>query len=251
MGSRLTEHALLLMRVGLLLILPAPAYLQAQDSSDDDPQAVTQQVWIDFYPHFYVNEKLEYYGDIGYRANITDFSWSRIYTRPSVKYHLSETFEMQAGIGLFFFFDSHDHNRLELTPWQGVQVNWPEAERIQVKHLFKIEERMSFTTGSWDMSFSLRARYKLSGNINIIKKSRTYLPLYGEIFLPVNDEIKEVFRNRGRAGLGIGYKTSKGWRLEFIMNWQSSRSGLEDNLAVSDFAYQLKLKTHWKSRIID
>jgi hypothetical protein len=221
--------------------------LHAQVFTQTEGKIINQQIWLDFYPHFFINEKLEYYGDAGYRANIVDFSWHRVYVRPSVKYHLNKTFEAHAGLGVFYIFDRYDINRLEVTPWQGVQANWPKLERIGIQHLIKLEERFSFYTSIWNLEFNLRVRYKLSGKIDISKKNKFYIPVYGEIFIPINDEINEIFRNRGRAGMGIGYYVSKDWQLEFIMNWQRSRIGPDDELSVSDYAYQLKIKKRWKS----
>ena len=63
--------------------------------------------------------------------------------------------------------------------------------------------------------------------------------------------IDEVFRNRGRAGLGLGYNASKDWRISFTFNWQSSRTGPEDELNISDYAYQLKVRKLWKSKLLN
>lgn len=61
-----------------------------------------QQIWIDIFPHYYMNEKLEYYGDGGYRIIVDKESRSRIYARPSLKYHLNPRWTVHAGLGLFY-----------------------------------------------------------------------------------------------------------------------------------------------------
>jgi len=65
-------------------------FISAQDA--DKSSIINQQVWVDFYPHYYVNKKLEYYGDTGYRTIVSEKIWSRLYARPSFKYHFSGNF---------------------------------------------------------------------------------------------------------------------------------------------------------------
>jgi hypothetical protein len=237
----------------LLFSFNSNAFGQSTDTLQND--LITHQLWIDIYPHYYISEKLEHYGDAGYRTIITERSWNRIYARPSVRYHFNNIWEVHGGLGLFYIFDKSDTDQLEITPWQGIQINWPKTTYIGIKHLAKVEERLSYNTSNWQSSFSLRFRYKLSGKLILCKGcslQNVYIPFYGEIFLPVNDDYDEVFRNRSRAGIGFGYSASKDWRLEALMIWQRSKAGPEDVISVSDYAYQLKIIKRWKSnRIIN
>ncbi|MCZ6701607.1 MAG: DUF2490 domain-containing protein, partial [Ignavibacteria bacterium] len=118
-------------------------YLYSQSTPIDD-LSTNQQLWIDFYPHYYVNEKLEYYGDTGYRTILNKDIWHRIYARPSVRYHLNEKWELHAGLGLFYIFNKTLSDRFEMTPWHGVQFNWPKWDMLKFKNLLKIEERISY-----------------------------------------------------------------------------------------------------------
>jgi Protein of unknown function (DUF2490) len=238
-----------------LLLSLLPTFSSAQSSTEaTEDFNVNHQLWIDIYPHYFVNEKLEYYGDAGFRTIIDERSWNRIYARPSLRYHFNKTWEVHGGLGLFYIFNKMDVNRFEITPWQGVQLNWPTRRILSFKHLVKIEERLSFRTSDWTSSFDLRFRYKLSGKISLCKNCSDrswYIPFYAEIFYPINDGIEEVFRNRGRAGLGLGYNASNDWRISCLVNWQTSRTGPEDELSVSDYAYQLKVRKLWKSKLLN
>lgn len=236
----------------LLLFFSGNTNANGQSTDTLQNNIINHQLWIDIYPHFYVNEKLEYYGDAGYRTIMNEKSWNRIYARPSLRYHFNKTWEIHGGLGLFYIFNEYDINRFEITPWQGVQLNWPKSTYIGFKHLAKIEERLSYNTSNWQSSFSLRFRYKLSGKVILCTNcglQNVYIPFYGEIFLPVNNDIDEVFRNRSRAGIGFGYTASKDWRFSVVMNWQTSRSGPDDEFNVSDYAYQLKIRKLWKKKI--
>ena len=227
----------------LFVVLGFSNRAQAQTGDSTASSIVNQQVWIDFYPHYYMSKKLEYYGDAGYRTIVSKRSWTRLYVRPSVKYHLNKTWESHAGLGLFYIFYSNDVDQFEIRPWQGVQLNWPKWEKVGFKNLLRFEERMSFLTTDWILDFEFRLRYKLSGKYDF--HERWFVALYGEYFLPVTGEIEELYRNRGRAGIELGYKPAKEWQLSFVFNWQGSRSGPEDKLQSSDYIYQLKVKKVW------
>ena len=234
--------------IGIITILIANSISALSQDSLSNKSQLNHQVWIDFYPHFYINEQLEYYGDAGYRTIVGQRSWNRIYARPSVRYHINKTWQLSGGLGLFYIYNKLDANRLEITPWQGVQANWPNWGNLSFKHLGKIEERISWRTDNWSNSLELRFRYKLSGKFKFSKKNENsywYVPAYAEFFFPINDNIEEFFRNRGRAGLGAGYSVSKTWDFELVFNWQTSRVGPEAELKASDLAYQLKIKKHW------
>lgn len=166
------------------------------------------QIWLDFYPHFYINDKLEYYGDAGYRSIVQDSLWSRFYARPSIRYHFNKPLELHGGVGLFLIYNKFESNRFELTPWQGFQLNWPTLSYLKFKHLWKIEERFSWLTDTWSSSFDLRFRYKFSLKLELFRKpsgSYWFFPFYFEGFFPLKNNIEEVFKNRARAGMGIGY----------------------------------------------
>ena len=236
--------------ISLMLFLFFPCNVDVYGQSQEN--VVNQQLWFDIFPHFSVNEKLEYYGDAGYRTIVND-SWSRIHLRPSLRYSLKRSWEIQGGLGFFYTFDSSDTNQFELRPWQGIQLNWPKTVHLSVKHLVRIEERLSYTTNNWESSFDLRFRYKLSGKVVPCANcglQNIFIPFYGELFLPVSDDIVESYRHKGRAGIGLGYNLSKDWQFSLIMNWQKSRAGPEDEFSISDYAYQLKVRKLWKTKLI-
>jgi hypothetical protein len=221
--------------------------LNAQ-SNNEEGKTINQQFWFDFYPHYYVNEKFEYYGDGGYRIILNEEILHRIYARPSLRYHINKLWEFHSGIGLFYIVSKAKVNRFEVTPWQGIKLNWPRFEKLRFNHLLKLEERISFLTNNWEASFDFRLRYILSSRLDIIEtgdESFFFIPFYVEVFIPVFDDIEEVFRNRGRAGVGFGYNESRNWRFEFLFNWQTSRSSANEEFGITDYAYQIKIRKLW------
>jgi long-subunit fatty acid transport protein len=245
-GYYKSRKILISLMIFLFLVCATDVYGQSQEN------VVNQQLWIDIFPHFSVNEKLEYYGDAGYRTIVND-SWNRIHLRPSLRYKLNKSWEIHGGLGFFYTFDSSDTNQFEFRPWQAIQLNWPKTAHLSIKHLVRIEERLSYTTNNWESSFDLRFRYKLSGKVVPCVSCglhNIFIPFYGEMFLPVNDNIVEFYRNRGRAGIGLGYNASKDWRFSLIMNWQKSRAGAEDEFHVTDYIYHLKIFKRWESGLL-
>jgi hypothetical protein len=68
--------------------------------------------------------------------------------------------------------------------------------------------------------------------------------------LPITGQIDEIYRNKGRAGVGLGYKPDKEWKISFVFNWQSSRIGQNESLNVSDYIYQIKIRKVWRRLIL-
>ena len=234
----------LLICICLFLFTPEIVYCQTDTA---EKSATNHQLWIDIYPHFYVSEKLEYYGDAGYRTLLDENIWHWIYARPSVSYHIDKHWELHGGIGFFYIFNKSIANRFEIRPWQGIRVSWPRIANLGFKHYVRLEERISFFTEDWSSSLALRLRYKLSCRWDIIKINKQrfwFIPFYGELFFPIGDEIKEFFRNRGRAGVGLGYNPSVIWRFSINITWQTSRTGLDEEFTVSDIVYQVKIRKY-------
>ena len=241
------NHQTLLFSLLVLVFMLINSELIAQPIDSANVQTHNQQIWIDFYPHYYVNEKLEYYGDLGYRTTVSENSWNRFYSRPSVKYHFNKKWEIQSGVGVFYIFDKQDINQFEVTPWQGVQWNWMRLKRLKIHHLVKLEERWSFLTTNWESDFEFRFRYKLSGKL--ILNEKWAILAYGEMFVPLTGSITELYKNKGRAGVGLSYEATKEWVFSFLFNWQGSKTGGGEDIGVNDYAYQLKVKKVWHNLI--
>ena len=238
-------------KVSFILILFNFYFTNYSIAQTDEPledNIVNQQIWIDFYPHYFVNDKLEYYGDFGYRSIVSKRSWNRIYARPSLKYHLNKHWEVQSGLGAFYIFNKSNADQFEITPWQGVQLNWPNFRRWHFKNQIKIEERFYYLTNNWDLNFELRFRYKLFGKYQLNEKWE--IPFYLEYFLPINNDVEEFYSNKARAGLGLGYSIANEWKFSFVFNWQNSRTGPNADLTASDYAYQLKVTKNWHQFLI-
>jgi hypothetical protein len=221
------------------LVLGFATYAQSNEGT-------TEQLWVDFIPHFKVNEKLEFYGDASVRVI---FEEKKIYTfiaRPSVRYHLNSIVELQGGIGFFYSIIGDITNQLELRPWQGIRIHWPTFGRIGIKHSIKLEERLLWDTETWEFDPALRFRYKLGGRIPFNESRRIYLSLFGEAFASAGGESISILRNRMRGYFGFGYKRNDAWTVEIEFMLQRSRSNAIEDFSVSDRIFRLKvIKDGW------
>jgi len=75
---------------------------------------INNQLWIDYYPSFYINEKLQFAGDTGYRTILNDQSWRKVYLCPTLRYYRNKTIEFNGGLGLFYEFNKSSGDRFEI-----------------------------------------------------------------------------------------------------------------------------------------
>lgn len=229
----------------ILLIILMAASLPSM-SQQEDETIVTHQIWIDYYAFYYFKPKWEFYGDAGYRFIPKDFTWQMIHARPSFRYIALDLWEAHGGIGFFQTFNKDESNSFEIRPWQGAKIKWPSFDPVYFSHYARLEERIFIPQGS-PAEFNFRFRYKLGVNIHAYRfpnKNLIFIPGYAEVFVNFGPNIHEVFSNRTRFAVGIGYKTHKDWTFEFHFVGQNGRTGQEDEFKTAERLYQFKILRH-------
>jgi len=226
-----------LLIIALLLIGPL--------SSRGQNEIVDHQLWFDVIPHFEINNRLEYYGDMSYRTSTTGDKFRRFVLRPSLRYHWTYELDLIGGLGLFLTWDQNDYNTAELRPYQGVRLNWPKIWRLNFKHRGLIEERLIWNTSNGDFDPNLRWRYRLKTKLPLNKPSihykTVYIPISYELFANTGPNVVEQFQNQSRAMVGLGYVFSDKWIGELEVTFQRSRSTKSDELVLSDRIFRFKL----------
>lgn len=214
------------------------SHLLAQSEITDN------QLWIDFNPHFDINNRWEYFGDISYRTIVSGSEFKRFVFRPSVQFHWTYELDLVGGVGLFFTWEDDDYRTFELRPYQGVVLNWPSVWRLNFKHRGLVEERLLWNNFD-DFEPNFRFRYRLKTKVPINKQSITYktlyVPLSYEVFGNTGKEEIELFSNQARAMIGLGYVFNDKWISEFEFTFQRSRSSIDDSYKLSDRIFRLKL----------
>ncbi len=240
-SDKIRDH-LTTCRIAGVLVFFLLTFLPERLSAQDD--VVNNQIWLDFYPHYFHTTRFELYGNSGFRTQMGETGYLRFQIQPAVRYQFFSLLEGHGGLALRYFIERDTINRYEITPWQAVNVRWPSWQKLTFGHFIRIEERFSNVIHSHDPQFDLRFRYKLSVEYKIFREARIrywYLTGYFEFFLPLQNDIKELYSNKFHAGMGAGYNFSTLWRATFITNFLRSRPSPEEKFAASAIAYQIKL----------
>ena len=207
-------------------------------------EIIDHQLWFDIIPHFEINKRLDYFGDISYRTTINGAEFKRFVLKPSLIYSWTYELDLVGGVGLFMTWEEEDYNTVELRPYQGVLLNWPKIWRMNFKHRGLVEERLSWNNNG-EFDANLRLRYRLKTKFPINKASVGYktlfLPVSYEIFGNAGTDEVERFQNRTRAMVGLGYVFSDKWIAELEVTFQRSRSTDTEDLTLSDRIFRLKL----------
>lgn len=218
--------------------------MQLFPSYGQDEEIIDHQLWFDVIPHYEINNRLEYFGDMSYRTSIDKEKIRRLMLRPSLRYHWTYELDILVGLGLYGTWDTDNYNTFELRPYQGLRVNWPKIWRMNFKHRGIVEERFIWNNGG-EFDPNLRFRYRLKTKVPLNKPSisykTVYVPLSYEVFGNVGPKEVERFQNRSRAMIGIGYVFSDNWIGEFEVTFQRSRSNESDELSLSDRIFRFKL----------
>ncbi len=209
-----------------------------------DEEIIDHQLWFDYIPHFEINNRLEYYGDISYRTSVSGQDFRKIVLRPSIRYHWTYELDLIGGIGLFGTWEPENYNTLEVRPYQGLRLNWPRIWRLNFKHRGIVEERFLWNNiGEFDPN--LRVRYRIKTKLPINNPNIDYKTLYistsFEVFGNVGPKEVERFQSRTRFMAGLGYVFSDNWIAEFETIFQASRSSSISDLNLSDRIFRFKL----------
>jgi hypothetical protein len=124
------------------------------------------------------------------------------------------------------------------------------VRRFVLHHRFRLEERFR-KTADWD--FALRFRYRLAFSIPLnrytVEPGAFYLPLKAELFVPLGDDIEELFANQARYTAGLGYVFGKSWRAELQYTGYRLRDTIDANVRTTEHFIELRVKSSF--RIVD
>lgn len=231
--------------------------LYAQEIVD---KSTTEQIWLDYNPSYIINEKVDLYGDIGVRTVFPN-EWYRLIVGPSVRYRRPKFIskelyykeELHFGIRFFYTANKSFSNRLEIRPFQGYKLNWPDRPRIVLQHYMRLEERFDIETSNWVNTFGLRLRYEAR---MILKFKGDWISFNDGLYLPVGMELfwnlkgAEQFNDLVRISPGIGYEFSPELKAEFDFSYHYTRDTVEDDFDTNDFVFRVRVfhTIDWKNK---
>lgn len=221
----------------------------AQDETDNS--TVTEQIWIDFNPSYKLNDKFSLYGDIGART-VFPHEWNRYVIRPTISYKLPKRFfpnlyhnsALHGGMGFFFTNNLSDVNRLEIRPFQGYKLSWPNRPRIKIHHYVRLEERFDIDVTDWENTFGLRFRYQAA---MVLFLKGDWFSYNNGFYLPISVELfgnligVKQFNDALRITPGIGHEFSSKWKGEVDVGYFYTRNTVEDVFATNDLAFRIRV----------
>ncbi len=235
-------------KITILLPVLLCHYLSAQVTIEDGD--ITNQLWIRSDLSYEVSERFELVGEIGYKS-IWPKVWNRYYLKPTVKFNVPKFMlkkmkyreSISAGIGFYFTDNKYEANRLEIRPYQGYLLDWPDWTHLRLRHYFRLEERFDLNTSNWVNTFGFRLRYlldltfKLQGDV-VPEAKGIYIPFSTEFFWNLIG-VKQ-FNDVLRTTAGIGSNFSEKFRLELRFGYQYSRNTTTEDFQTNDIIYYVK-----------
>ena len=206
--------------LGVVVFVMLAGAFQSLSAQDD---VVSQQLWLDYNPRWVFPSNLELFGDVGFRTELGDQSWSRLIIRPGVRGPVG-SFRLSGGVGGFFTSNENFANRVEIRPFQGIEATWPSRRILGLNHHFRVEERFEFVRGTGETNVSIRLRYMLQTQYAFAGAQDG--PIWriraiAEAFLTLAGD-EGQFKEQARIGVGIGRNFGPAWRAWLDAVWQKS-----------------------------
>ena len=241
-----------------ILCLASAAFGVAFSAHAQAPDDTNTQMSLGYEYRRSIKEHLRGFGDIVYEERYDpDFlfgSLNNLSTSGGVSYDVSKRIRFEGGLGLYYTYRPELKDTFETRLWQAATLDWPDSlgvvRRYVLSHRFRLEERF-MRTGDW--SFALRFRYRLAFGFALnrytIEPGAFYIPVKAEFFVPLGDDVEELFAERARYSVGLGYVFDKAWTLELRYARQEIRDTIGANFRTTDHFIELRLKSSF--RIID
>jgi len=206
-----------------------------------------KQLWGDGFIFYELNPKWSIYGQIGYRNLLTNGSWQQVMTKPSVSYAINDIFTLHTGLFASYTFSDDDRSILEIRPWQGIKVNWPEPGKFYFNHFLRFEERTFFFEDEF-RPFTTRIRFQTGvkvplNNYDILEKT-WYIYPYIEFFFDINPKEHDLVSNVSRYNLTLGYMFNETWAGELAVMEHRARNAWEEDFEFKDFVFRGVVKIY-------
>jgi len=242
-------HAIPLLVV-VLIGVAAPG--RAQDQAPDDTNT---EVSLGYEYRRLIRDRLRGFGDLIYeeRADSDFFSTSQaaLSTTGGVSYDVAKRIRVEGGLGLYYTYRSALTDTFETRLWQAATFDWPDSpgavRRFVLQHRFRLEERFRRTE---DWSFALRFRYRLAFAIPLnrytVEPRAFYIPLKAEFFVPLGDDIEELFTKQTRFTAGLGYVFNKAWTGEVRYARLRMRDTIDADYNTTDHIIEVRVKSSFR-----
>ncbi len=225
---------------------PAFNTLFAQESTK-----TTQQLWLDYNQKWQLSDRMSIGGPIGIKS-ISTHAWNRYYVSPQIAYKVPKMMlkdlkyseELRGGVEFYYNQNTDGPDVLEITPFQGYALTWPNRERLDIRHYVELQERFQLETDNWHNKFGLKLSYEVSctfkfqGDVWQYGKG-FYMPVSLKFYWNLIDAV--VFNNVFRITPGLGYQFNHEWKAAFLLGYNRTRNGVGDQFKTNDIIYRFRV----------
>jgi len=228
----------------------------AQDGGDvsEEDNAFTQQLWFDLDPSWSMGDGQKVTGNFGYRT-IMPKSWHRIIFKAAFekdfekllfkRFNHSEKVMFGTGFFILTTKEEEDYGSFEIRPFQGYELGINLSPRIQLKQLFRLEERFVFSGEPENQVFGLRFRYQAKMVFNLQgvlfgEGEGFYIPVAIEGFF--NMVSASQFNDVIRVTPGLGYQFNPDFKLDGSLAYHYTQQSNVDGLVrTNDIVFRFKI----------
>lgn len=237
-------------KVYFFLIL-LPVFSSSSLTAQDEPSIVTNQLWFDFNPLYKISENFDFRGRIGTKV-ISPYSWYKIYTTAEFNYWIPKLMfkkikyneKVYAGVDFYYVFFTELPNVMEISPYQGYTLSWPNRKRVSVRHNVELGERFQWDVQDWNYSFGLKISYQAS----LVYKFQGDLWKYSKgFYLTVSAKFwwnlisTTVFNDVVRITPGIGYQVNPKWKTAFYIGYNYTRNLTIEKFYTNNIIYRFRV----------
>jgi hypothetical protein len=225
-----------------LIVSPKQTYAQS---------SVSNQVWLDFNPIYQLSDKFNLISKVGVKASVPDV-WYKYYLSSEVDFRLPKVLlkklkrneKVYAGTYFYYIENIGQPNSIELSPYQGYKLMWPNQLRLIIEHKAELTERFQWQIDKADYSFGLQLSYEGSFVLNFPGKAwkngdKFYLTANIKLWWNLLDA--NTFNDLARIMPGIGYNIDPAWKAAFIVGWNYTKDQSDEQFSNNSFIYRLRV----------
>jgi hypothetical protein len=218
--------------------------LQASAQVDN---SIENQAWGMVFLNWKMNEKWFYNQDIALMHSFATPAFNRFFFRSQFNRRLSKITSLHGGLIYIYTFHEKLNNTVELRPWVGTQLRWPQLGRFDFLHYLRFEQRFRHIMGVEDWDNDFRIRYRLMTNVplnhgTMIDKT-IYAQLAYEFYSTTFDvDIRFAFADIHRIDGGFGYRQDYSNRYELNLIAFHSKETSKDSYALSSLVLFFKYR---------
>ena len=222
-------------------------FVLAQESTS----AVTNQIWIDFNQSYKFSESFNLHTKIGAKT-IFPKVWNKFYVSGEVSYNIPQFMfkklmyreKVYAGVDFYYIYFTEEPDIVEISPYQGYTLSWPNRKRIILKHNVELGQRFQWDVKYRNYSFGLKLSYEAS----LIFKFHGDVWEYGKgFYLAVSAKFwwnliaTTVFNDVMRITPGIGYEINPKWKTAFLVGYNYTRNLTVETFHTNNIIYRFRV----------